>query len=491
MLQSDNQAILAKMLPITMILSLIALSQSCQLVTFDDPAITMYPLQDGIILGKDDPIWVDFGQEVDHVSAQRAVTVSSTEGTIDVVRSWQGNRLILRPVPEWKAGITVEFSFDGTSFDGKGNPFSASVCRSFSIMPNELCPTLLTSSLLEDTVISLDEALSLTFSKPIQRELAKRCISISPTQTIDYDFMMDDTVIIIKPANQWKGLTRYTWRVSRELKDLSGMEMDDDYMGTFRTMKDTIPISSARISAIMINEPTNRLPIGILTHGMGVLLEFDEPVNEESFRSCVKLEPQLPYTVRFLTRSSAIIESASGRWEDIDAYRLIVKAGLRDASGNSSLEDITFDIFPSTRSISVVSIRNDPPQPQAMFDHYDFSNTTTYPISLSPVNDAHSFTIEFSLPFSPQEAERLMDMISFRPIFPISLSAPTLNWAKPLTVNGTSIVLTYTAIDRPRTQLIEERHLYELRIKGGNQGFTLDDGTTLKGDFIMPLEIMR
>jgi hypothetical protein len=471
----------------TAFLPLIAtLIAGCDAVNLDPLDVTTYPAGSDAVIGADDAVWVEFSESVRRGDAEEATRITREGDAVSCDASWKGNRLTLDPVEGWEAGTRYTLSCEGTVETADGRSFTIRETARFYAVSASARAVLLSRDPVDDAIVSRDAAIVLTFSKPLDGNDLARLVTVSPDCEIERALSVAGTVLTLRPVDSWEGLTRYRWTVSSDLLDGEGLPIHDRYSGSFRVQDDTA--APERPSAIGADpeDISFTVPLDRLERDSGILFAFAEPIGIEDLRKKLSVEPSISLTVRALDERRFLFYPTDGEWKSGMEYAVTIGKGFQDRSGNLTTEDFEWKVRTASNPLAVVSIGNAPATPDAVFEGAELASTDPLKIAVNDGLLQHRFVIAFSSPLSATEAARLVDSVSLEPVFPLSLSSPSLK-SVARNDDGT-VTLTWYDLELPDDPANGERSIYRLAIAGGQTGFALDDGSALESDFSLCLE---
>lgn len=468
----------------------VVLVTSCSIIDVETLDTVMHPSVDLMILSEDDSVWIEFGLETDHARTERCIDVRDDSGSVSFDARWKGQRLTIVPIEPWTPGTRYEFLCEGTVYtpDNRSFPVRESV-RFYSLSASG--PPMLSSwSPPDEAVVGLHEPIILQFNKPIDGAMLERFITVSPPREILVGVGDDESTVTVNPADGWEGMNRYRWSVDSSMKDAEGLPLGRSFSGTFRTYLDTRSVGDPDIFAARILDASVRYPIDSIDRDMGVLFSFPEPVDTDSFRDCFRIEPAININFRFINGSAILVYPDRGEWKPGREYEVTIREGLSDTAGNKTEMPFSFSFTAIVPLIEILSIGNTPPGSKPVLTGKDFSCESPAPIAIDISMMSHSFTIRLSESLSALEAERLVKALSISSFFPPGTGNPALATILPVYGTTNQVTLDFRGFTVPGSDP-EERILYKLTIKGGEQGFRLDNGGCLESDFEIMFETVH
>lgn len=472
---------------------------SCNLVDFSQLDVTTFPAgRDLVVSGTVTEVWLQFNQKTDKDSVEQAVSLSTEAGHVVYDTAWDDNRLILKPLEPWKAGIRYTLSAKGTVSGSGSRSFLVDVQSTFYIDTDTNPPVLLGITPLEDDIVSQNQPVTFTFSQPVTAQELDRHILIAPAHDITITTSNNGRTVTIQPDKNWTGLTRYQWTIVDTLPGESGVAVLEKYTGTFRTLADLNAPEQPEIYAYNMNLEDGQLhPVDVLAKGYGVVFSFDEGVVFDSFKKKIAIEPETSLNYRQLNQSTFLVFPQDTIWLPEQEYTLTIAEGLEDLSGNKTAESFVFSVSPNIPELSVISVYNYPESPTGptSFTGEDMmiKNNVHIINNDTPPGTSHTFTITLSEPLNRTEAQRFVSALSFEPFFPHYLPRPELATVlfNP-SANPREIRVKYIwHTSFSNTGLEEERMYYLFSIKSGKTGFITDSGSFFPEDLSIYLELLH
>ena len=468
---------------------------SCKnIVDLSDLDISTYPARNAAIIPATESIWIEFDQDVRHVDAENCISVKTFSGSVSFDKTWMRNRLILTPMEAWHPGVAYVLSCSGLITTNDGLSFSVHKSVSFFATSSSLPPVLLSRIPANDGIVSRNAAIKLLFSKALSAEHLDQFVHTSPEHDIAVTLADNGKSILITPVTEWDGLTRYQWTVSEDLRDTEGITVLAAYSGYFRSQLDTEPLGAPKVASVDLMDTSTRLSLDQIKNGMGLLFEFDKAIDWVTFKKQFTIDPPLAMSYRILSDSAILAYPEDSKWKSGQKYAVTVKKDVTDTAGNKAVQDFTYAFTSCIPLLGIESISNTPGSngtPMETFGSADLVSGSILKIGVNAGVLEHYFSIKFSRPMSGKEAERLTAAISLEKTFPPDGGNPALEYIGLVIDPGDTIILKYSNFSLP-TETNEYEHVYyKFRIKGGPQGFVLDDGRMLGEDLTVYLETKK
>jgi len=485
-----------KLIFASIVLSLAFIICSCELINLEQIEYSTYPGSKDAVVGESDlqeAIWIEFSITPNKTSAEDLFSVTSHGLTQDGDFSWQGNRLIFTPVPEWKLARRYVFSFDGELMVEDGRSFDIRCTVPFYGGEISVLPQLMFFTPEDGATVAVDNALVLTFSEAMDQQSFEEEFSLSPNTDFDITWDVPGTIATITPQDQWNNLTQYNWYITDELTNTQGVAVVESYSGSFITQADSIAPGIQSITAAEPNWATffpDRAPpdLNNLYYKDVIKIIFDEPVKYTTVQSAFSIQPNVVGFVHEIVNGPDtyyVFLPEEGYVMD-QLYHLTIANTVEDLAGNKMLQkreewfkaggidpiEIT-DIVLVADGISIT----------------DFNSYDPISFNLEPLEDRYLFKINFDpsafsgFPESyPAVQNAVAQAITCSQIAPTTsgLTVYSISWPNEYTLDIGFIGFKESTATKP--------YRYKLLIPGGATGIVNQDGSRLTEDIFIYLE---
>jgi hypothetical protein len=214
--------------------------------------------------------------------------------------------------------------------------------------------------------------------------------------------------------------------------------------------------------------------------GQGIGILFNKPMDKESLRKAVRLEPALSGTIEALSDFS-LVYVPDKEPECETRYTLIVSGDTQDKTGLKMGEDFISYFTPDIPLIRISSLwvnSEAVPLPENGEGIHTFYQEIAVAVT--------GITLGFSLPFSQEAMVNATLEITLDPWFPASIGSAVLKsatWSAEDTVH-----LEWEGLE-PGTP--GEPHFYRFIIPGGKNGITNGRGSYLKNTQTIYMEVLE
>ena len=190
--------------------------------------------------------------------------------------------------------------------------------------PSAIVPLTSASFARVVTGAGLDEAMTVTFTAPMDQQSVAALTSVDPATTVDLGWNATGTVLTIAPRSGWTPATYHTVTVAAGALARSGQPL----LGPLRTgfltrAAATVSIKATKVAGKRVRAST------------AFEITFDQAVDPASATTGIRLEPKVAGTVTPVGASAdgtRFVFTPTDRLRADTKYRLVV-AGLRDTEG--------------------------------------------------------------------------------------------------------------------------------------------------------------
>ncbi|MDR1618989.1 MAG: Ig-like domain-containing protein [Treponema sp.] len=447
---------------------------SCGFVDLRPVGVNIFPEKmDTILEDEYSPLSIGFDTGMEKAGAEQMIQVMYGGGTVEGDLSWQGNKLLFRPVSGWLPGTRYTLTLSGTLYSLDGRELRLDTQIPFYAVSRSPAPLL--ESFYPPEGASVGTApgdhnrLELFFSLPMDRMSTEGALVIEGMGKKKYEWQDDGRRLLILPENPLSPWKIYRWNIGTGARSRQGVPLARALSARFSTDLDRLFPAVLGVYPL-INSGGRWFPTGgtiekDLGPGQGIGVDFNKPMGEGVLRA-VRLEPSLPGRTERLSPSSIVFIPDRDPVPET-FYTLTVSGDTRDEGGLSLDADYRIGFvadIPFLRILSITMENTDPPGAGGAA-----GPGTGDGILRAPVNEANGgvlrFTIRFSLPF---EAAAKLDAgfrISLETFFPKNLDPVSLRY-----VSWLSDDLIRMEWEGLCPGISGEAHYYRLSVPGGKGG---------------------
>jgi hypothetical protein len=445
------------------------------------------------------PVVLSFDTEMVETVTEQVVSVTFSGGVVEGDLLWQGNTLSFTPVAGWTAGRRYTLNLSGEIYAVDGRDLRlAQYLPFFAVSPAEL-PRLDSFSPADGASVGVTAeeggSLTLHFSLPMDRRSVEEGFSLDGVGDKQFEWDGDDRVLRIRAAQPLSPWTTYHWSLDQALsregaplaKPVSAQfttDLDRSHpavLEVFPLLRSGGPPGAAAPAPFL---PWVRTGANIETGlgpGQGIGVRFSKPMDGESMRKAVRLEPSLSGTIEVISPDS-LVYVPDREPECETRYALIVSGDTRDKSGLPLGVDFICYFTPDIPLLRLSSLSVNG-QPSLAMDGHDSSRSYAFPQNGSA--GITGITLEFSQPFSQEAMVTAVLEISLDPWFPASVGSAVLKAAVWSSEN--TLFMEWTGLT-PGTP--GEPHFYRLTLPGGKSGVANGRGSYLENTQTIYMEVL-
>ncbi len=477
-------------LPFLALVTLICfLTGSCKIISFNELSITTFPGEYGEIIEEGEIPWVRFSMPPNKKAVEDMVIISSGDGTIDLSTRWEDDTLYLSPVSAFVPGVRYFLSCKGPFLTADGRTYTVSKELPFFYHSSQTPPRM--TSCFPENGADWDTTTPLVFEfdRSMENVDFTTSFSITPAVQCHYEFSDSNARVTVRPVSNWQQRTLYTWEISERLSDTSGVPLQKRYTGCFRVQSD-------QAAPVLVDWGPVQLigPLYLPQTGFGgedeLMLQFSEEIDLPSLEEALSVEPGSGGNLEKIGPATYVYTPFSP-FSMNETYRLHIRSGLCDLSGNYLQEEINHFFTTEIPVQTVTSIRC-------------IGNTTiTVPSERFNAPDATEITftgpgpdytqiveIDFAEPYEENCFGRMADAVSLIGYFPESVSHPVLEQVVWLP-DGKTLRLLYGGLQKSPPAGNPEIFLYKLTVPGGKEIAETASGSYVFEDLSVYLQAER
>ncbi|MDR1210935.1 MAG: Ig-like domain-containing protein, partial [Spirochaetaceae bacterium] len=276
------------------LLSLAALSlSSCDLLRESPFEVTAWNPGNGFFPGfSETSIYFVFSHEADHISVERAFTLTENGGTVTGYFSWDGKRCAFSPASPFRQNSEYRVTILQDAMDTRGLSMDGHFEGRFYTREDGNRPEVVAVDPPYDGVMNgARGTLTLEFSEPVDSLSLVQELTLSPSMTGSWALDAEGREAQFTPLEPWRYNTLYQLRLSGNFLSVLGISMGSEFSSRFRTGLDTDPPRLERAFALDMEETElfelerdsseNSLWEGNYRIG----LVFSEPIDSASLKS--------------------------------------------------------------------------------------------------------------------------------------------------------------------------------------------------------------
>lgn len=435
---------------------------SCNIITFEKLYFDCNIQNDTKFFYKDE-IQINFNLIPELDSLEKITSLKCDGKIINIELVKEENVFKIKPKDFWKNGFTYQLVIDGSVKLLDGGRFDVFLQRDFvyGIKENQLVLTEYSNPQKNDS--GLYESITFIFNQPIDNISFIDGFSISPFCDTRIVFSEDKTVVKVFPLEKWSRNIFYEWKLD-EIYSFEKYIINKNYNGFFETCAaSAIPelIQVCPIDEIDFNYVWNLESEldKIIRDKQCIGFIFSEPMDFESVSSAISFSPSIKGSLICLENyPNKFIWKPLNSWEIDTLYNLKVLDSACDLEGKKLFSSKEYFFTSFNQFLQVSNI--------------DYTINSTDDVVTCNID------ITFSSPVSIDSLIQTVESISFKPIFPLSISNPYLEEVK-WNENRTIVSLQWSGFSKSSD---ETEYFYKLIISAGKNGAKNDVGEYLQED---------
>jgi hypothetical protein len=431
----------------------------CPLVSFDYLDISC-SVSEGEAYFTGDHIRIGFSRSPDREDAEQQIRFYEKGAVVEVLLSWEGASLLVRPEKPWQKGQSYSFSLEGSLRMEDGGSYTVRLYRAFTYGGKEDSFELIDTSFTGDT-------LSLVFSRPPLITSFNENFSLSPSAEYLAEFFPGTSTVKIRPRETWRLDVSYLWEV-KNMISADGWLMRRESSGTFNGPLDTVLPRLLEVCPVSFDDKPALWHSGLSLDGnlrewQGIGFVFSKPMDVASVKGGISFFPSLKGYFEGDGQERFIFIPEES-YQPGEEYRILLADTVKDRMGISLFEQVQVFFTGAGQYLTVDSLTLDdsnvPLVPGGVIqEHY-----------LEPAAPPAPFRLRVNINFSTaiplEKRKAALDAVSLSPLFPSSAHNPALlgaRWFK----GGSQISLAWEDLSQSSADV---SNYYRLNITGGSKG---------------------
>ena len=449
---------------------LILFSSSCDFIDLSDLKIITFPSEDYQIIDKDSNPLITFSKEMRESENEQFIYIEEDGDQISSDYFWDKKTVEIKTKEPLEQGILYHLVVMGRLITKEEQSFEANELVPFYFGSSASVNRLETFTPILESTIDIGDSLTFTFIKEVDRDSFLEDFMLIPNT--EYELAINSLIVTVTPKTQWTNLTRYTWKLDRQLASIDNFFLVHKYEGNFLVQQDIKAPVITNIFPCFYNGSAPLLPSGPNLNSIliddSICIRWDEPLNLSSLIGGLSLEPGINGTIYHHSPTEYIFTPAE-RLDFQTDYVLVLETSISDTAGNYLKEELRFPFTPSTiPAMTLDSLTIIHAGGNTIINTYN--NNIVYPCKpgSSPRNTL-TFQLKFNTAYlSDKEKLKIEDSVRVSVIFP-QTNTPTKTYTSwPL---NNELHLTFENFDTGTPYPLYQ----EIRIIGGSE--TLNEET--------------
>jgi len=460
---------------------------SCGFLDLRQVEIQIEPEEiDSLLPDQYSPVILKFNTEMIKKDAEEIIQINSDFGAVKGDKFWRGSELYFIPVSGWTPGIRYTLSLMGILRSSDGRELRLDRYVPFYAVNKNAPPVLEWHYPSNGASVSVNNiSFEFHFSQSMEKLSAENALILEGIGNKFFAWSSDDKILTVTTDKALTPWIVYRWNIKDTAKCKDGVPLPKTYTGYFTTDFDQVLPYVTDIYPV-INSDGSWYPTGAkietgLEHGDGIAVSFNKPMGENVLKS-IRFEPSLTGRTEYLSESSIVyIFTKSPEPETV--YSITISSDTKDSEGLKLGTDYKINFIPNIPYLSVLSLIVDD---ENLFIN-DFSEyNNVLPIKIDSKENVLDFSIRFSLPFSLEEKQNILQRITLTPFFPRTLSPVALKNVK--WISNDRLHMCWEGITVTESEI---PNFYKILIPGGKSGISSETGIFMKEDMVIFLEAVK
>jgi hypothetical protein len=310
-----------------------------------------------------------FSHDCDRIKTEQAFSFTEDGKSVKGNFVWEGKRLHFKPASPLEKNKDYAVSLDLGAQNKKGLSLERKFEAFFTTKQAGKKPLVLSVNPVYDGVITPQtrEAVRLLFSEKVLLDSCYTYITFNPGAAGSWFLEDEGRTACFAPLEPWRKGIKYKLTVNEKFQDGSGRALGDEFSTVFTASLNGDTERPRLIAAYAEDPEKEKIELipgeeyGTWESFTKLVLEFSEPVDTQSVKNRLILEP----------RSGISMESSSGFRESVifyfseppvwgNKFLFKLESGIIDASGNESGEESSFRIKtggPFSKPPTLIGIR--------------------------------------------------------------------------------------------------------------------------------------
>ncbi|GHV69440.1 hypothetical protein AGMMS49928_11810 [Spirochaetia bacterium] len=453
-------------------------------ITFDT-----FPAESGAILPDlYSPVILSFDTEMEKITTEAILQITSSRGYAEGALRWQGNDLYFIPIGGWTPGIRYTLTLSGVIYAADGRELRLAKYVPFFAVSASYAPLLESFSPANDGVTGVysigEKILEFHFSSSMDRRSTEDAFTLGNLSAKKFEWFDDDCILRIITDEQLLPWTVYRWNLSDKAQNKEGIPLAKSYTAQFITGEDRLIPEVVKTMPVKLSGGIWQRRGDDLQTGPGwgesIGVEFNKAMDSESVLRAFRFEPSLSGRVEQVSPSFIVFIPERDPLPET-LYTLRISADARDKNGLKMGREYLVRFMADIPLLKIISLKADD-APAISGEKIIPGEAYPVPIDI-PGGKVLRLTLRFSLPFTTEARVDTAFRIALDCFFPAILPPVSLRFADWL--YDDTLRLEWEGLDAGTGG---ENHYYRLTIPGGKNGIGTGKGSFLEEDFSLYLE---
>lgn len=277
-------------------------------------------------------------------SAEKGFSLWCEGSRMDGILSVMGNALRFAPRAGFSPGKEYTMTIGETIETRDGISIQDELTIDYTTRSESVPPTIVGVSPENGAELLFPpDHITFTFSEPVATDSLSRALSVSPQVNKILTLSADGLSATLIPIEPLALGTRYTLKVSADLRDRAGNPLGKEYVSSFLCGTDRVAPTYVMTAGTVSMTPGVTASVSG-PDSMRIVMAFDEPLADNAAMGRIVVQPPLRISVTQEVESAGTIASIELNETPVwgEEYALFVRKGIADVSGNAIGEDVEY-----------------------------------------------------------------------------------------------------------------------------------------------------
>jgi hypothetical protein len=287
--------------------------------------------------------------ESDKSKTEDAFSLTRDSARVKGLFSWEGRRLIFRPLSPLEANRDYRITLETGAQDREGLSLENKFEASFTTRPPGARPRVLAVEPGWDGIMPENRGiLRLTFSEPVTINSCTASVSFSPSPGGSWRLEDEGRTAAFTPFEAWQTGVRYNLKIAANFSDALGRTLGEEFASRFSIGADQEEPYLLHAWVLNGEDRTELSQAGEYDEWESfhkLELEFSEPVDAGSVRNALAVEPSANLSMETepgISGSVVFRFTEKPQWGNPFLFRL--RSGVTDEAGNKSSVEYVYRI---------------------------------------------------------------------------------------------------------------------------------------------------
>ena len=278
-------------------------------------------------------VYISFTKEMNKTAVESALSITPALAG-GVSYNWSDNKtLVITAVNNWQPDTSYQINISSQAVDSENQSLD-NYSSKFKTVSSPLVTDIQPRN--QQTDISLDSPITITFSKPMNKTLTQSSISVTPSSSLTYSWENSDKKLIITNSENWQEDKYIKISISNNAKDTESIALANPLSSNFKTLLlPNIIESRCKPAPNSVSVATNTV----------ITVVFNKEVNKTSAKSAFKLRKDNSATDiagTFTWNGNSMLFTPNSSLESGIKYNVTMLSTYYDSNNSSPVSNKTW-----------------------------------------------------------------------------------------------------------------------------------------------------